>query len=73
MRLSIGSVILLLMGLFSAIPGLLAVSGLGALLHPLLNDRLAGIALLAIAVSCIGAAFFPLVAVTLTRRENSKR
>lgn len=70
MKLSVAALILLLMGLACAVPGIVSLAGKGAVLHPLLEQRIAGMALVGIAICCIGGAFFPIVATYLTRREH---
>lgn len=53
--------VLTVLGIASAVPGLLSVAGLGALLHPVLDDPMAGLAFLVSAVALLGSGAFPLV------------
>lgn len=72
MRLPIGSIIILICGLTAIIPGLMTLLGLGGWVHELLNQPIGGIALLVIGGACVLAAFFPVVATYLTRKEQGK-
>ncbi|MDO4225938.1 hypothetical protein [Neisseria sp.] len=72
MRLHIGSIIVLICGLTALIPGLMVLFGFGGWVHELLDQPIGAIALLVIGGSCMLAAFFPLLATYLTRREQGK-
>lgn len=72
MRLHIGSIIVLICGLTALIPGLMVLFGFGGWVHELLDQLIGAIALLVIGGSCMLAAFFPLLATYLTRREQGK-
>lgn len=69
MRFHIGSIIVLICGLTALVPGLMVLFGYGNLIHKLLDQPAGAIALLVIGGSCILAAFFPLIATYLTRKE----
>lgn len=71
-RLHIGSIIILICGLSAVIPGLMVLFGLGGWVHDLLDQPIGAIALLVIGGSCVLAAFFPLAATYLTRKEMGK-
>ncbi|MDO4694085.1 MAG: hypothetical protein Q4A62_05600 [Eikenella sp.] len=73
MRLPVGSVIILICGLCALIPGLMTLLGMGDWIHEVLNQPIGGIALLIIGGCCLLAAFFPLFATYLTRREQGKK
>ncbi len=80
MRFHIGSIIVLICGLTALIPGLMVLFGFGGWVHDLLDQPIGAIALLVIGAiallviggSCMLAAFFPLLATYLTRREQGK-
>lgn len=72
MRFHIGSIIVLICGLTALIPGLMVLFGFGGWVHELLDQPIGAIALLVIGGSCMLAAFFPLLATYLTRREQGK-
>ncbi|WP_373699253.1 hypothetical protein [Neisseria dentiae] len=72
MRFHIGSIIVLICGLAALIPGLMVLFGYGGWVHDLLDQPIGAIALLVIGGSCMLAAFFPLLATYLTRREQGK-
>lgn len=57
------------LGLVCAVPGLVSVAGFGALLHPVLDDPMAGLAFLVSAVALIGSGLFPLVIARLKAGE----
>ena len=54
-------IVLTALGVLCAIPGLLSVAGFGVLLHPVLEDPMAGLAFIVSAVALIGSGAFPLV------------
>lgn len=54
-------IVLCLLGLLTAIPGLGSMLGLGSWLHPLLEDPMAGLAFIISALALFGSAAFPLV------------
>lgn len=61
--------ILTTLGILVAIPGLVALLGLGGQWYPLLADPGTGIALLVSAVALIGSGLFPLVISRLMQAE----
>ncbi|WP_459950082.1 hypothetical protein [Denitratisoma sp. agr-D3] len=71
-RYPLSFLILTALGLLTALPGLAALTGVGARLHPLLADTGTGIALLVSAVALIGSGLFPLVISRLMRMEQSE-
>ena len=54
-------IILSILGTLCAVSGLLSLIGLGGLIHPLLDDPMAGLAFIVSAVALFGSAAFPLV------------
>ena len=60
-RFPISFLLLTALGALCALVGLLSVAGFGALLHPVLDDPMAGLAFLVSAVALIGSGAFPLV------------
>lgn len=60
-RYPLSFVVLCSLGLLCAIPGVLSVVGLGASLHPVLDDPMAGLAFLVSSVALFGSGLFPLV------------
>lgn len=64
-------IVLTTLGVLTGLPGLISVAGFGALLHPLLEDPMAGLALVVSAVALIGSGLFPFVIARLTRSEGS--
>ena len=59
------------LGLLCALPGLLSLAGYGALLHPVLEDPMAGLAFIVSAVALIGSGVFPLVIEKLKENEEN--
>lgn len=64
-------ILLTTLGVLCAIPGLISVAGLGAALHPVLDDPMAGLAFIVSAVALIGSGIFPLVIEKLKENEGS--
>ena len=62
--------ILSALGILCAIPGLLSLFGFGSLLHPVLDDPMAGLAFIVSAVALIGSGAFPLVIEKLKEGEE---
>ncbi len=58
------------LGLLCAIPGLLSLAGFGGLIHPVLDDPMAGLAFIVSAVALLGSAAFPLVIARLKAGED---
>jgi tellurite resistance protein TehA-like permease len=67
-RYPLSFIVLTTLGILCAIPGLLSVTGFGALLHPVLDDPMAGLAFIVSAVALLGSGAFPLVIAKL--KEN---
>jgi hypothetical protein len=67
-RYPLSFIILTALGVLCAIPGLLSLIGFGALIHPILDDPMAGLAFIVSAVALIGSGAFPLVIAKL--KEN---
>jgi len=60
-RYPISFIVLTSLGVAVAVPGLISAAGFGASLHPVLEDPMAGLALLVSAAALIGSGLFPLV------------
>lgn len=54
-------IILSALGLLCAIPGLVSIAGFGAVIHPVLDDPMAGLAFIVSAIALFGSAAFPLL------------
>lgn len=63
--------ILSVLGILCAIPGLLSLLGFGGLLHPVLDDPMAGLAFIVSAVALVGSGVFPLVIEKLKEDEGA--
>ena len=63
--------ILTALGILCAIPGLVSLFGFGALIHPVLDDPMAGLAFIVSAVALIGSGAFPLVIARLKAGEDA--
>ncbi|MEN3371512.1 hypothetical protein [Dechloromonas sp. ZS-1] len=63
--------ILTALGILCAIPGLLSLADLGGLIHPVLDDPMAGLAFLVSAVALLGSGAFPLVIAKLKANEGA--
>ena len=59
------------LGVLCAIPGLLSLLGLGASIHPVLDDPMAGLAFIVSAVALIGSGAFPLVIAKLKKNDGA--
>lgn len=64
-------IILSVLGILCAIPGIVSVCGFGALIHPVLDDPMAGLAFIVSAVALIGSGAFPLVIEKLKENEGA--
>jgi hypothetical protein len=69
-RYPLSFIALTLLGVLCAIPGAVSVAGFGALLHPVLDDPMAGLAFIVSAVALIGSGAFPLVIEKLKEDEG---
>lgn len=70
-RYPISFVSLTALGVLCAIPGALSLAGFGAMLHPVLEDPMAGLAFIVSAVALIGSGAFPLVIEKLKESEEA--
>ena len=64
-------IILTALGVLCAIPGLISIAGFGTVLHPVLEDPMAGLAFVVSAVALIGSGAFPLVIEKLKENEEN--
>ena len=69
-RYPISFIALTALGVLCAIPGLLSIAGFGAMVHPVLEDPMAGLAFIVSAVALIGSGAFPLVIEKLKENEG---
>lgn len=67
-RYPISFIVLSLLGILCLIPGVISIAGFGSILHPVLEDPMAGLAFIVSAVAFVGSGAFPLVIAKL--REN---
>ena len=63
--------ILTALGIICTIPGLLSLAGFGAMLHPVLDDPMAGLAFIVSAIALVGSGIFPLVIEKLKENEQA--
>ncbi len=70
-RYPLSFIALTTLGVLCAIPGLLSLAGMGASMHPVLDDPMAGLAFIVSAVALIGSGAFPLVIEKLKEDENA--
>jgi hypothetical protein len=63
--------VLTALGIVCAIPGILSLLGFGGLLHPVLDDPMAGLAFIISAVALVGSGAFPLVIEKLKEDEGA--
>jgi hypothetical protein len=61
-----------ILGVLCSIPGLLSLLGFGALIHPVLDDPMAGLAFIISAIALFGSAAFPLVIAKLKASEGNQ-
>jgi hypothetical protein len=59
------------LGILCAIPGVLSLLGFGGLLHPVLDDPMAGLAFIISAIALVGSGAFPLVIEKLKEDEGA--
>ena len=64
-------IVLTVLGVLCAIPGLISITGFGAVMHPVLDDPVAGLAFIVSAAALIGSGAFPLVIEKL--KEDDER
>ncbi|QLQ23704.1 MAG: hypothetical protein HZT41_01375 [Dechloromonas sp.] len=70
-RYPVSFIVLTALGVLCAIPGLISIAGFGAVVHPVLDDPMAGLAFIVSAVALIGSGAFPLVIEKL--KEDDER
>jgi hypothetical protein len=70
-RYPLSFIVLTALGVLCAIPGALSLAGFGALLHPVLDDPMAGLAFVVSAVALLGSGAFPLVIEKLKEDEEN--
>lgn len=68
-RYPVSFVVLVVLGIIVAVPGVISLAGLGALLHPVLEDPMAGLAFIVSAVALIGSGLFPYAIARLVNKE----
>ncbi len=70
-RYPLSFIVLTALGVLCVIPGLISIAGFGAVMHPVLDDPMAGLAFIVSAVALIGSGAFPLVIEKL--KEDDER
>ena len=70
-RYPLSFIVLSLLGLLCTLAGLISLAGFGVLLHPMLDDSMAGLAFIVSAIALFGSGAFPLVIEKL--RENEQK
>src|SRR5574343_2005224 len=70
-RYPLSFLVLTTLGALCAIPGIISLIGLGANIHPVLDDPMAGLAFIVSAIALIGSGAFPLVIEKLKEDENA--
>ncbi len=70
-RYPVSFVVLSVLGILCALPGAVSLAGFGALLHPVLDDPMAGLAFIVSAVALLGSGAFPLVIEKLKENEEA--
>ena len=70
-RYPLSFIVLTALGVLCAIPGLISIAGFGAVMHPVLDDPMAGLAFMVSSVALVGSGAFPLVIERL--KENEQR
>jgi len=63
-------IVLTFLGVLCAVPGLISMAGFGGMLHPVLDDPMAGLAFVVSAVAFIGSGLFPFVIARLRAEEE---
>ncbi|WP_434514769.1 hypothetical protein AB6Q56_19980 [Dechloromonas sp. ARDL1] len=64
-------IILTALGALCTLPGAIGLAGFGGLLHPVLDDPMAGLAFIISAVALFGSGAFPLVIEKLKENEGA--
>ena len=70
-RYPVSFIALTTLGIVCAIPGLISIAGFGAVVHPVLDDPMAGLAFIVSAIALIGSGAFPLVIEKLKEGEDT--
>ena len=70
-RYPLSFILLTALGVLCALPGLISIIGFGAVLHPVLEDPMAGLAFIVSAVALVGSGAFPLVIEKLKENEGN--
>lgn len=70
-RYPLSFIALTALGGLCAIPGLVSLAGFGAVIHPLLDDPMAGLAFIVSAIALFGSGAFPLVIAKLKEKEGA--
>jgi len=70
-RYPLSFIALTALGGLCAIPGLISLAGFGAVIHPLLDDPMAGLAFIVSAIALFGSGAFPLVIAKLKEKEGA--
>ncbi|MBP5985758.1 MAG: hypothetical protein KA538_01075 [Azonexus sp.] len=70
-RFPLSFIVLTALGGLCAIPGAFSLAGFGGLLHPVLEDPMAGLAFVVSSVALIGSGAFPLVIEKLKENEEA--
>ncbi|HJW24022.1 MAG TPA: hypothetical protein VJ576_03925 [Rhodocyclaceae bacterium] len=68
-RYPVSFVVLVVLGIIVAVPGVISLAGFGVLLHPVLEDPMAGLAFIVSAVALIGSGLFPYAIARLVNKE----
>lgn len=64
-------IVLTALGILCTIPGAISLAGFGAIIHPVLDDPMAGLAFIVSAVALFGSGGFPLVIARLKENESA--
>lgn len=70
-RYPLSFILLTALAILCLIPGVLSVAGFGAVIHPVLDDPMAGLAFIVSAVALAGSGAFPLVIEKLKENEDA--
>ena len=70
-RFPLSFIVLTALGILCAVPGAISMAGFGGLIHPVLEDTMAGLAFIVSAVAFIGSGLFPLVIARLRAEEET--
>ena len=70
-RYPLSFIVLTALGILCAVPGAVSMAGFGGLIHPVLEDPMAGLAFIVSAIAFIGSGLFPLVIARLRAEEET--